>query len=578
MTRESPHTLASRKRPRLLERIDRRPAVRERWRVRLRRSLLTAGIVIGLLLVLSAVLLVRAYLESRWTLPETQITARIEEDLQYNITFDPDAGNRIRNVNYTTNELIHLGNPLGGLEGVLARVERNRTENRETYELKNARDLKVASITHVEVSKRPLVSRTEVVSGIETGMLLGAGDGIRQPVYATYSVDGRRVHHRTATTVLAGRRGGAWTVAETAEFWGWFGRRARSGSSLVEYALDLPSGLLGRLEREHREWHGSQQMEVRDRFGATLDELARHARPLFRSDEGWPGPWWQLDLLPQGGRLHLAASLDGERQHTISVAWDKTGLFPWRWLNGGYRARDAVGELFRVQIRDFWFHFQNELAYLYFLDLDGNGHIDRDTELIGQVYYKTADSPLRERFRRNPDVPLTQENTQEFTRNKTYVFRVGADPAMAARDFELCDGIEKLLPDAIVKGFGRDSHLGYIERARDDFLLAREPTAARLHNVTSPQDAIDWKRGVVALLRAARRDYAEELAAYYAETPGFPGLAATTVRSAPTAPPTQPPPPVVPQPSQPDTASPPDTSSVDLPETLDRSPTPPPSP
>ena len=79
---------------------------------------------------------------------------------------------------------------------------------------------------------------------------------------------------------------------------------------------------------------------------------------------------------------NLLAAADGSREHKISIAWDKTGIFPWRWLNGGYRARDSVGELFRVQIRDFWFHFQNELAYLYFLDLNGDGHIDKETGLI----------------------------------------------------------------------------------------------------------------------------------------------------------------------------------------------------
>ncbi len=510
-------------RPRLMDRIEPQPSRTERWGRSTRRAGRIVGLCLLALLIGVGFLLVRAFLESRWTLPETSITARIEEDLFYNVTYN-ESSSDIENINYGTDEIIHQGNPATGVEGVQGVVERNQTENRVNYQLKDKRDILVATSTEVQVANRPLFDKTAIVAHLEQSFLVGPADSGRQRAYTSYEVRGKRLHAQTTTTLVAEGASNrlANTLFEYSEVWGWFGDRARAGSKLVEYSRRLPEAKLARFVSEHRAWHDQQKTRLANPFRETLKALAPHERPIFTTDEGWPGPWWQLDLLPQGINLDLHADRDGKTNHRVRISWDKTGLFPWRWLNGGYIARDSVGELFRIRIRDHWLHFKNQLEYLYFLDLDGNGKIDRELELIGQVNYLPADSPLKESFKRKGDVVLTRERTEEFTRNKTYVFRVGADPERSMEDFWLCDAIEKMIPDAINKGFARDSHLAYIERARDDFILTHELTPAALHSAVNQEDALAWKAAVVKLLETTQRPYAAELADYYFGDPEFP--------------------------------------------------------
>ncbi|MDH5802746.1 MAG: hypothetical protein OEZ68_18240, partial [Gammaproteobacteria bacterium] len=56
--------------------------------------------------------------------------------------------------------------------------------------------------------------------------------------------------------------------------------------------------------------------------------------------------------------------------------------------NGGYEIVDGQGVVAKIEIEDFFLHYGDDLLYKYYLDKDGNGIIDSDKELIGQVLYR----------------------------------------------------------------------------------------------------------------------------------------------------------------------------------------------
>lgn len=178
----------------------------------------------------------------------------------------------------------------------------------------------------------------------------------------------------------------------------------------------------------------------------------------------------------------------------ITQFWD---TLPWRTLNGGYLLSDSKGELAKVRIEDFWFNYDEDVVYWYYLDLDGNGVIDDSTEVIGKALYSRIMSKTS---------GGTDNKDVSFTVNYSYM--AGCDARTAKRDFVLAGDVEAMMPDQVFDGFGVHSYLGYIEEKRDDIMLYLDRSVENLDRALKEDDTLGTKRSIVRLLLAAKRPYA----------------------------------------------------------------------
>ena len=52
--------------------------------------------------------------------------------------------------------------------------------------------------------------------------------------------------------------------------------------------------------------------------------------------------------------------------------------------------KDKFGDLAKIDIKDFILYYGQDVVYSYYLDLNGDGKLNKDNELIGQVLCRTA--------------------------------------------------------------------------------------------------------------------------------------------------------------------------------------------
>ncbi|MEZ7890284.1 MAG: hypothetical protein QMC67_00920 [Candidatus Wallbacteria bacterium] len=189
----------------------------------------------------------------------------------------------------------------------------------------------------------------------------------------------------------------------------------------------------------------------------------------------------------------------------ITQFWD---TFPWRTLNGGYKIIDKTGELAMIKIEDFWFNYDNDVVYWYYLDKDGSGVIDEKNECVGKVLFSVmskADDARAGGGKENKDISYTVN----------YSFMAGSNVSTAAADFILCGDIEVMMPDQIFDGFGQHSYLGYVEEKRDDIMLYLDRSVENLDRTIKEDDTLGSKKSIVRLLKAASRKYSPEIAAKF---------------------------------------------------------------
>jgi hypothetical protein len=173
----------------------------------------------------------------------------------------------------------------------------------------------------------------------------------------------------------------------------------------------------------------------------------------------------------------------------------------YHYNNGGYTINDGNGTLAQIIIKDFWIHYGDDTVYEYFLDKDGNGVIDKEKELIGRVLCRTAWDEKSETAKEKD--PESGDKTRRFI----YTFMAGADIDRAAEEFYLCNCIESFLANEIMRGYGKHSFLGFINMHRSAILLIENPTVENLGRALTPLSTIVAKQDIVALLRAAGRNY-----------------------------------------------------------------------
>lgn len=180
--------------------------------------------------------------------------------------------------------------------------------------------------------------------------------------------------------------------------------------------------------------------------------------------------------------------------------------------NGGYEIRDDRGVIARIKIEDFILQYGDDLVYHYYLDKNGDGVIDEDSELIGKVLYR-VNNDERSLVKLQDNDP---SNDSDITQHFSYSFMAGSSWKSRKEDFYLCNTVESFIVNEINRGFGTFSDLGWINNQRSNIRLLENRNLGNLARAMSPESALVAKRDIVALLRAAKRSYVNK---YIAQKP-----------------------------------------------------------
>lgn len=263
-------------------------------------------------------------------------------------------------------------------------------------------------------------------------------------------------------------------------------------------------------------------------------------------------------ILPQDGIMYLGEYPGkferamniigfGRGDHKIVTTLNKWDFFPWNGLrpgrypglsswnwgegknkmypfdkfnNGGYVIRDKYGDIAEIEIKDFWAGYGQDVLYNYYVDLNGNGKIDKKTELINSVVCKTThdERVTIEQLSKG----ILPENNQ--TLNMNYSFMAPTpDMEKGWGYFRLAAYIETMLPDAIHRGQGSHSLLGLINDQRSDIMLFRDLSVENLSRALTQESTLVAKQDIIKVLNAAKRPYARELAKQYGIESQFEG-------------------------------------------------------
>ncbi|MBI1970025.1 hypothetical protein HYS48_04995, partial [Candidatus Woesearchaeota archaeon] len=200
----------------------------------------------------------------------------------------------------------------------------------------------------------------------------------------------------------------------------------------------------------------------------------------------WPGNYWGLN------RFRL-----GKHPNTMK---------PFEhYNNGAYTIHDDHGVIAQVVFRDLLWSYGEDVVYLYFLDKNGDGKIDREKELIGQVLYRISQDEITDL---EPVIGRGMEK-KDVTQRYVYTFMAGHDGERRHEEFYLCNAIESFITNELNRGFGQHSVLGYVNNQRSNILFLENRSMANLGRALSPESSLVAKYDIVALLRAAGRTYIE---------------------------------------------------------------------
>jgi len=167
--------------------------------------------------------------------------------------------------------------------------------------------------------------------------------------------------------------------------------------------------------------------------------------------------------------------------------------------NGGYILRDSKGDIAKIVIEDFILHYGDDLVYRYYLDKDGNGRLT-DNELISRVLCRVS----------HDQKELAEGDNKDRTQRFMYTFMAGTDWEKRREEFYLCNTIESFIVNELNRGFGKHSVIGWINNQRSNILLLEDRTLRNMGRALTPESAMVAKYDIVALLKAAKRDYIDQ--------------------------------------------------------------------
>jgi len=185
-------------------------------------------------------------------------------------------------------------------------------------------------------------------------------------------------------------------------------------------------------------------------------------------------------------------------------------VYPFdKYNNGGYLIQDNYGKLAQIEIQDFILFYGQDVVYSYYLDLNGDGKLDKQNELIGTVLCRTTHD---DRIDLEKLVGEGRPKT-EVTFTTHYSFMApDADFKKGMEYFKLCGYIESMLPDQVNRGFGKHSFLGYINQQRSDIMLFKDLTIENMSRALTQESTLVAKFDIVKTLIAAKRPYTLQMA------------------------------------------------------------------
>ncbi len=432
----------------------------------------------------------------------------------------------------------------------LCRSNRELRGDIEFYNLNNSQDIRIASAT-----QKP--------ERFQAGLRLNGSMNFREQFAEIVSDQGKKAKRNYAVYKFAPERGfierdvdvvenedGKRVVynrlSEPRNIIGWFlGKHPyRAGTLLEDYAKDEENEKLGKkfleniskldsqnnIDTSFREKLVNELIDIEDNlkketiystfedgylkafypgsttylgYNPSLLERIKHRTGFGRKDHVRLRVENQWDLWP--GRLPLLSEFSIGRGEDKLYPFDKTN-------NGGYTIHDKYGELAKIEIRDFILKYGQDMLYLYYVDLNGDGVIDKEKELIGEVLCKTTHDERMEihdyGFGKKPDNDIT------VTINYSFMSPT-SDMKKGMEYFKLCAYVETLMPDQIHKGYGRDSLLKLINDQRSDLLLYNDLSLENLSRTLTQESTLVAKYDIIHLLNAAKRPYSRELAKTY---------------------------------------------------------------
>ncbi len=242
---------------------------------------------------------------------------------------------------------------------------------------------------------------------------------------------------------------------------------------------------------------------VRDAFLGTSPNIR------LRVENSW-------DLFP--GRYPLLRNVRLGRGENAVYPFDK-------YNNGGYTIKDRYGDLARIEIEDFILFYGQDLLYSYYVDLNGDGTLDKETELIGTVLCRTTHD---ERMDLEKLVGKGKPKT-DVTFSMQYSFMSPLPELKQGLEyFKLCGYIESLMPDQVNRGFGKHSLLGYINEQRSDIMLFNDLSVENMSRALTQESTLVAKYDIVKALIAAKRPYAQKAAEAFDIADQFAGTYATS--------------------------------------------------
>jgi len=215
----------------------------------------------------------------------------------------------------------------------------------------------------------------------------------------------------------------------------------------------------------------------------------------------WPGNYWLLNRISFGSGDNV--------------------LSPFaKYNNGGYEIEDKFGKIAKIDIRDFILFYGQDILYSYYFDLNGDGELDEEKELIGQVLCRvTHDERINLESLVGEGKPKSDVS---FTINYSFMSPT-PDLEKGIDYFNLCGYVESCMPDQINRGFGKHSMLGFINEQRSDIMLYKDLTIENMSRALTQESTLVAKNDIVKVLIAAKRPYAKEVAESYGIDDKFEG-------------------------------------------------------
>jgi hypothetical protein len=500
--------------------------------------------VIGLIVILAIVLsLTQDYLTKRQNYPERNVLFRTTSVLKI-------AGGSEEKGTKEVDQLIETEVYEGGIESKVGTIyfttQREIRDDIEYFNMYNTKEMRVASAT-----RKPEI----VQAGLRIGGSLNFKEQLAELIisedsklpqsYHVYKFVPERGRKEVEVTLVEEADGSTRLdnrMIENREFllgWRW-GKEFRDGTFLERYAASSENEARVEQFQEYIRILDSQQTEDR----TTREKMVKQAMELSQQIETVPVYMTYedgfFDLLPQESTIYLGHhpswfqrtrdAFLGTSPHIrlrVENYWD---LYPGRYPflrnfhvgkgenavypfdkhnNGGYIIKDKYGELAKIDIQDFILFYGQDVVYSYYFDLNGDGKLDKNQELIGTVLCRTThDEPLDLEKLVGEGRPKT-----DVTSTVQYSFMTPEpDIEQGMEFFKLCGYVESIMPDQVHRGFGKHSMLGYINAQRSEIMLFTDLTVENMSRALTQESTLVAKYDIVKALIAAKRPYAKDIA------------------------------------------------------------------